>query len=74
MKYFFRIAIAVICVLALVGSLATAQDLQQQLAKLGHDAAVGYITPILAGWGNDLNSAMYYSADLHDVLGFDIGS
>jgi hypothetical protein len=73
MKYFFRIAIAVICMLTFVGSLATAQDLQQQIAKLGHDAAVGYITPILAGWGNDLNSGIYYSADLHDILGFDIG-
>jgi hypothetical protein len=73
MKSIFRFAIAVICVLAFVGSIATAQDLQQQLAKLGHDAAVGYITPILSGWGNDLNSGIYYSADLHDVLGFDVG-
>jgi hypothetical protein len=73
MKSFFRFTITVICLLAFVGSLATAQDLQQQLSKLGHDAAVGYVTPILAGWGNDLNSAIYYSADLHDVLGFDVG-
>jgi hypothetical protein len=57
-----------------LGSLATAQDLQEQLSQMGHDAAVGYITPILRGWGNDLNSAMYYSADLHDILGFDIGA
>ena len=73
MKSFFRFTITVICLLALVGSLATAQDLQQQLSTLGSKAAQGYITPILAGWGNDLNSAMYYSADLHDILGFDVG-
>jgi hypothetical protein len=73
MKSFIRFAIAATYVLALVGSSATAQDLQEQLAKLGHDAAVGYVTPILSGWGNDLNSGIYYSADLHDVLGFDVG-
>jgi hypothetical protein len=73
MKSIFRFAGTVICMLALVGSVATAQDLQAQLSKLGHDAAVGYISPILSGWGNDLNSGIYYSADLHDVLGFDVG-
>jgi hypothetical protein len=61
------------CVVALVSNLATAQDLQQQIQQLGRDAAIGYVTPILAGWGNDLNSAIYYSADLHDILGFDVG-
>ena len=40
---------------------------------MGHDAAIGYISPILNGWGNDLNSGIYYSADLHDALGFDVG-
>jgi len=73
MKSIFRFAGAVICMLVLVGSVASAQDLQAQLSKLGHDAAVGYISPILSGWGNDLNSGIYYSADLHDVLGFDVG-
>jgi hypothetical protein len=73
MKYVVRYFLVIAFVVALVGSVATAQDLQEQLAKLGHDAAVGYISPILSGWGNDLNSAIYYSADLHDVLGFDVG-
>jgi hypothetical protein len=73
MKSIFRFAIAIICVLALISSLATAQDLNQQLSKLGQQAAVSYISPILNGWGNDLNSGIYCSADLHDVLGFDIG-
>ncbi|RPI05184.1 MAG: hypothetical protein EHM64_07430 [Ignavibacteriae bacterium] len=73
MKTFIRFTKKLVCLLALGAGLMTAQDLQQQLSKLGHDAAVGYITPILSGWGNDLNSGIYYSADLHDVLGFDIG-
>lgn len=73
MKAMFRGFIIVLFVVACIGSIATAQDLQQQLSKLGHDAAVSYISPILSGWGNDLNSAIYYSAELHDVLGFDVG-
>ena len=73
MKSLFRYAVVFLCVLALVGSVATAQDLQEQLSKMGSEFAKGYITPILAGCGNDLNSAIYYSADLHDILGFDVG-
>jgi hypothetical protein len=73
MKSTVRFLLVALCMVALVSSLVTAQDLQQQISKLGTEAAKGYITPILAGWGNDLNSAIYYSADLHDVLGFDIG-
>jgi hypothetical protein len=73
MNYVFRFTAACICVLAIAGSIATAQDLQQQLSKLGKDAAIGYTSPLLSGFGNDLNSGIYYSADLHDALGFDIG-
>jgi hypothetical protein len=73
MKSIYRFVATIICVLTLVSGIALAQDLQQQISKLGRDAAIGYISPILSGWGNDLNSGIYYSADLHDVLGFDIG-
>jgi hypothetical protein len=73
MKSLIRCFTALLFVCFLVGNMATAQDLQEQLSKLGHDAAVSYISPILSGWGNDLNSGIYYSADLHDVLGFDVG-
>jgi hypothetical protein len=72
MKFVFRTAIAVFSIFLLAGGIATAQDLQQQLSKLGREAAIGYTAPILSGWGNDLNSGIYYSADLHNVLGFDI--
>jgi hypothetical protein len=73
MKSFFRVSVAVICALILSGGIAAAQDLQQQFSQLGHEAAIGYLTPVLSGWGNDLNSGTFYSADLHDVLGFDLG-
>ena len=35
MKSIFRFAIAVICALALVSGIAIAQDLQQQIIKVG---------------------------------------
>jgi len=63
MNYVFRFTAACICVLAIAGSIATAQDLQQQLSKLGKDAAIGYTSPLLSGFGNDLNSGIYYSAE-----------
>jgi hypothetical protein len=73
MKSIFRCPAAIICVLVFCGSIATAQDLQQQFSKLGREAAIGYTSPILSGWGNDLNSGIYSTADLHNVLGFDVG-
>jgi len=51
MKSYLRIAMAFICMLILAGSFARAQDLQQQLSKLGSNAAVGYATPLLSGIG-----------------------
>ena len=73
MKSTIRLIAISITVVALIGSLATAQDLAEQLSKMGKDAAEGYVTPLFAGWAADLNSAFYHSADLHDILGFDVG-
>jgi hypothetical protein len=56
-------------------SVAPAQDLGAQLAefaKLGSGVAKGYVTPLASGLGNGLNTALYHSADLHSVLGFDV--
>ncbi len=50
-----------------------AQDLQQALSNLNAQVAGMYIDPILINWANDLNSGIYHTADLHGVLGFDIG-
>ena len=49
------------------------EDLARQLSKVAHQNAVGYLSPLLSAWGADLNSGVYHSADLHEVLGFDIG-
>jgi hypothetical protein len=40
---------------------------------MGRDAAKGYVTPFGEALGAGLNSGFYYDADLHGVLGFDIG-
>ncbi|MBI3587380.1 MAG: hypothetical protein HY088_09650, partial [Ignavibacteriales bacterium] len=45
----------------------------KQLSKVAGQNAVNYLTPLLSSWGADLNSGFYYSADLHGILGFDIG-
>lgn len=59
-------------VVALTVGTARAQDLGQQLAKLGSEAVKKYTTPLLQGFGDGMNTAFYHSADLHDVLGFDV--
>ena len=65
---------------ALVGLLATLpfaasaqDDLGKQLSKVAGQNAVSYLSPLLSAWGADLNSGFYHSADLHDILGFDVG-
>ena len=60
--------------LALFALTASAQDdLAKQISKVAGQNAVSYMSPILAAWGADLNSGFYHSADLHDILGFDVG-
>jgi hypothetical protein len=60
--------------LALFSLTSDAQDdLGKQLSKLANQDAVNYLSPVLSAWGADLNSGLYHSADLHDILGFDIG-
>jgi hypothetical protein len=73
MKSFLRKVGVVFAAAVLVGGTASSQDLKEQLSKLGFDAATKYTTPLLQGFGSNLNSAFYHSADLHSVLGFDVG-
>jgi hypothetical protein len=49
-----------------------ADDLGSVLSKLAGDNAKNYVGPLMKGWGADLNSAWFHSADVHDLLGFDI--
>jgi hypothetical protein len=60
--------------MALFSLTSTAQeDLGKQLSRVAGQNAVNYFSPVLSAWGADLNSGLYHSADLHDILGFDIG-
>jgi hypothetical protein len=73
MKQIMKLLITVLCIISLVSNLATAQDLADQLKKVGTQNVQNYVTPIFNGWAADLNSGIYHSADLHGVLGFDVG-
>jgi hypothetical protein len=64
------VAVTVSCSLI---SLAQQDDLGKQLSKVAGENAVNYLSPLLSGLGADLNSGIYHSAELHEVLGFDIG-
>jgi hypothetical protein len=54
-------------------SLAQQNDIGKQLSRVAGENAVSYLSPLLSGLGADLNSGLYHSADLHDILGFDVG-
>ncbi len=76
MKSSFRRLVALAAVVLVFGSTVRAQDLGAQLAeiaKLGNSVAKGFVTPLASGLGNGMNTALYHSADLHSILGFDIG-
>ena len=47
-------------------------DLGSTLSQLAGVNAKNYVAPLLSGFGADLNSGLYNTADVHDVLGFDI--
>ncbi|OGU64283.1 MAG: hypothetical protein A3H45_10895 [Ignavibacteria bacterium RIFCSPLOWO2_02_FULL_55_14] len=74
MTFTFRRLGALVAILALTLGTARAQDdLAAQLSKLGAQAAPLYVSPLLNGFSVGMNSAFYHSADLHGVLGFDVG-
>lgn len=59
--------------MALSVNLYAQDDLPTQLSRVAGTNAVNYLSPLLSSLGADLNSGFYHSADLHDVLGFDVG-
>jgi hypothetical protein len=73
MKSVVRYFLVIACVVALVGSVAQSQDLSAELARVGTANVRNYVNPIFNGFSADLNSAFYHSADLHSILGFDVG-
>ncbi len=72
MKFITRYLILSVCIIALIHPI-NAQDLSTELSRVGAKNASNYVSPIFNGFAADLNSAFYHSADLHEVLGFDVG-
>ena len=70
---FIKLIVLAGLLIAFSRPLSAQDDLGKQLSKVAGDNAVNYVSPLLSAWGADLNSGFYHSADLHDVLGFDIG-
>ncbi len=72
---FLRTATVIIGLLVTAATLAVAQqnDFTAQLSKMLDANAKGYLEPLASGFGAGLNSGFYHSADLHSILGFDIG-
>jgi hypothetical protein len=68
-----KIALVTLFLVVLSFPLSAQDDLGKQLSKVAGTNAVSYISPLLSAWGADLNSGFYHSADLHDILGFDVG-
>lgn len=70
-----RAAFLVLGISLMVVSVSVAQqnDLSAQLTKIIGANANNYLEPLASGLGADLNSGIYHSADLHNILGFDIG-
>ncbi|MEX1274303.1 MAG: DUF6588 family protein, partial [Bacteroidota bacterium] len=57
------------CIVMLTVSLQAQDDLGKQLSKVAGLNAKNYLGSFLSGLGADLNSGLYHSADLHEVLG-----
>src|SRR3972149_5095287 len=68
-----RIHAVAVSILFLTFTAIAQDDLGKQLAKVAGQNAVSYVSPLLSGLGADLNSGLYHSADLHEILGFDVG-
>jgi hypothetical protein len=65
-------AFTIVLFLAITG-IGSAQDLGTQLSNVSGANLEKFLEPLTSGLGAGLNSGFYHSADLHNVLGFDIG-
>ena len=73
MKKNHLFVLSIVFTFAASEALSQSSDLGAQLSKVAGKNAESYLGPILSGWGADLNSGFYHSADLHSTLGFDVG-
>ncbi len=67
-------ALSLILVCVLSGFLvpAGAQTFEETMSKLSMDAAVGYVNPIVNGFGVDMNGGWFHRAPKASMFGFDL--
>ncbi|MEX0602463.1 MAG: DUF6588 family protein [Bacteroidota bacterium] len=73
MKKRFTVLLLGAFVLTLSGTaVAQDDDLGALIKKYIGQNARNYVSPLMAGWASGLNGGFYHSADIHDILGFDV--
>jgi hypothetical protein len=72
-KSIVQYLLVVVCIITVASSFVVAQDLSAELSRVGTLNVKNYVNPIFNGFAADLNSGFYHSADLHGILGFDVG-
>ena len=73
MKFSYQYFFIVIFAITVVDRPAHAQqDLSAQLSKVGSENYKNYLNPVFAGFSADVNSALYHSAKVQGLLGFEI--
>ncbi|MEX1140001.1 MAG: DUF6588 family protein [Bacteroidota bacterium] len=73
-RFWVLIAILAICMPSFVFSQTQDEDegLEETMGKLAQDAARAYISPIVSGFGADLNSGWFHRAPWATMFGFDL--
>ncbi|MBA4251730.1 MAG: hypothetical protein C0425_03660 [Chlorobiaceae bacterium] len=69
MKFFFK---SFLVLLIVFFNKSYAQDLQETLGKLSQDAASAYVSPIISGFGANLNSGWVHRPPKAKIFGIDI--
>lgn len=59
-------------VMFLVSCVSQAQNIEELLKKCIEENAGGYIKAFVTAFGSNMQTGLYQTADVHEVLGFDI--
>jgi hypothetical protein len=73
-RFWVLIALCAICIPSFVFAQTQNEDegLEETMGKLAQDAARAYISPIVSGFGADLNSGWFHRAPWANMFGFDL--
>ena len=63
----------VLLAMTFIASISYAGDIEEDIKKLAAENAEMYLQPFITAFGTDLNSGLFHTAKLHDILGFDVG-